>query len=112
MSVIKSASRVFSHKTDNSVYIKVASTSRYNQFLQVGEINFVVGLPESLCDGVLLPLDKNNLITGDLMNDASNIEVQNVFTKYVPHRNLSCVYLVQNLFIQGRKQTCHNRHLS
>ena len=37
------------------------------------------------------------------MNDASNnIEVQNVFAKYFHHRNLSCIYLVQNLFIQGK----------
>ena len=63
------------------------------------------GLPESLCDDVLLPPEKNNLlIIDDLMNDASNnLEVQNVFTKYVHHRNLSCIHLVQNLFIQKAK---------
>lgn len=57
-----------------------------------------------MCDDVLLPPEKNNLlIIDDLMNDAcNNIEVQNVFTKYVHHRNLSCIYLVQNLFIQGK----------
>ncbi|MPV02350.1 hypothetical protein FVA96_24470 [Escherichia coli] len=55
-------------------------------------------------DDVLLPPAKNNLlIIDDLMNDAgNNIEVQNVFTKYVHHRNLSCIYLVQNVFIQGK----------
>ena len=43
------------------------------------------------------------LIIDDLMNDASNnVEVQNVFTKYVHHRNLSCLYLVKNLFFQGK----------
>lgn len=60
------------------------------------------GIPESLSDDVLLPPDKNNLlIIDDVMNTASDsIEVQNVFTQYVHHRNLSCMCLVQNLFMQ------------
>lgn len=27
----------------------------------------------------------------------NNVEVQNVFTKYIHYRNLSCIYLVPNL---------------
>ncbi len=66
-------------------------------------MNFVEGLPLSLSDDSLLPVNKNNLlIIDDLMNDANNnVKVQNVFTKYVHHRNLSCLYLVQNLIFQG-----------
>ncbi len=96
-SVTEYASRVISHKIDNIVYIYLCWQPLYNQLLQVRDINFVDGLPESLCD-------KNNLlIIDDLMSDASdNTGVQNVLTKYIHHRNLSCVYLVQNLFIQGK----------
>lgn len=103
-SVIENASRAISHNIDNVVYIYSCWQPLYNQLLKIRTINFVNGLPESLCDDELLPPDKNNLlIIDDLMNDASNnIEVQNVFTKYVHHRNLSCIYLVQNLFIQGK----------
>ena len=55
-----------------------------------------------MCDDVLPP-EKNLLIMDNLKNDASNnLEVCNVFTKCVHHRNLSCLYLVQNLFIQGK----------
>lgn len=102
--VIENASKAISHSVDNIVYIYSCWQPLYNQLLKTRDINFVNGLPESLCDDVLLPPDKNNLlIIDDLMNDASNnIEVQNVFTKYVHHRNLSCIYLVQNLFIQGK----------
>lgn len=55
----------------------------------------------------VLPFIKNNLLIIDnLMNDASNnVDVQNVFTKYVHHRNLSCLYLVQNQFFQGKVTT-------
>ena len=103
-SVIENASRLISQQIVNVVYIYSCWQSLYDQLLRLRDINFVNGLPESLCDDVLLPPDKKNvLIIDDLMNDASNnIEVQNVFTKYVHHRNLSCIYLVQNLFIQGK----------
>lgn len=102
--VIENAAKVISHNIDNIVYIYSCWQPLYDQLLRVRDINFVNGLPESLCDDTLLPTDKNNLlIIDDLMNDASNnLEVQNVFTKYVHHRNLSCIYLVQNLFIQGK----------
>ncbi len=57
-----------------------------------------------MCDNELLPPDRNNLlILDDSMQSAcDNIEVQNVFTKYLHHRNLSCIYIVKNVFIQGK----------
>ena len=82
----------------------------YDDLLKSRNVNIVEGLPLSLCDNSLLSVNKNNLlIIDDLMNDAiNNVEVQNVFTKYVHHGNLSCLYLVQNLFFQGRvSRTIH-----
>lgn len=102
--VIENASGIISHNIDNIVYIYSCWQPLYDQLLKIRDINFVNGIPESLADDTLLPIDKNNLlIIDDVMNDAANnLEVQNVFTKYVHHRNLSCIYLVQNLFIQGK----------
>lgn len=102
--VIENATKIISQRMENIVYIYSCWQPLYNELLKIRDINFVQDLPESLCDDTLLPPEKNNLlIIDDLMNDASNnIEVQNVFTKYVHHRNLSCIYLVQNLFIQGK----------
>lgn len=53
---------------------------------------------------VILPTHTRNLlIADDRMNDASNnLELHTLFTKYVHHRSLSCMYLVQNLFMQGK----------
>ncbi len=37
------------------------------------------------------------------MSEASgNAQVQKVFTQFVHHRNLSVIYIVQNLFAQGK----------
>ncbi len=62
------------------------------------------GIPESLNDDDLLPVTKPNLlIVDDLMQQASaNSELQRVFSQYVHHRNLSAIYIVQNLFVQGK----------
>lgn len=102
--IIANADRVISQRFDNVVYIYSCWQPLYDQLLKIRKITFVNGLPESLCDDDLLPVTQNNLlIIDDVMNDACNsLEVQNVFTKYVHHRNLSCIYLVQNVFIQGK----------
>lgn len=82
---------------------KFDTPALYDQLLQIRKITFVNGILESLSDNVLLPPDKNNLLIIEVMNTASNsIEVQNVFIQYVHHRNLSSMYLVQNLFMQGK----------
>ena len=72
--------------------------------MKIRDIKFIEGIPNALDDDVLLPVTKNNLlIIDDVMKDASsNAEVEKVFTQYVHHRNLSAIYLVQNLFFQGK----------
>ncbi len=76
----------------------------YDNVLKLYDIKFVQGIPESLNDDDLLPVTKPNLlIVDDLMQQASaNSELQRVFTQYVHHRNLSAIYIVQNLFVQGK----------
>ena len=100
--VIENLDRLFSEKIDNIVYIYSCWQPIYDELLKITSINFVEGIPKSLCDDSILPsCTRNLLIIDDLMNDANNnIVVQYVFTKYVHHRNLSCMYLVQNLFVQ------------
>lgn len=102
--VVENASRAISHKIDNIVYIYSCWQPLYDQLLRIRDINFVNGIPDSLCDDSLLPPEKNNLLVIDdqMQSACDNVEVQNVFTKYVHHRNLSCIYIVQNLFIQGK----------
>lgn len=102
--IIQYADTIITAKVDNIVYIYSCWQPMYDQLLKIRPINFVVGIPDSLCDDALLPPNVNNLlIVDDVMAAASqHPEIQNVFTKYVHHRNLSCIYLVQNLFVQGK----------
>lgn len=72
-SVLENVSSVVSHKIDNIVYIYSCWQNLYNELLKICDINFINGLPDTLCDDTLLPPEKNNLlIIDDLMNDASN----------------------------------------
>lgn len=95
---------VISKPIENIVYVYDCWQNLYDELLKLRPITFIQGIPNNLADDELLPVNKNNLlIVDDLMNDAcKNTEMENVFTKYIHHRNLSAVYLVQNLFCQGK----------
>jgi hypothetical protein len=68
-------------------------------------------LPESvsLSDGLsgikeINPSERNILILDDLMDEAGEApEVSELFTKGSHHRNLSVVFITQNVFHQGKK---------
>ncbi len=95
---------MISKKIENIVYIYSCWQPLYNELLKLYPIKFVEGIPDSLNDDHLLPPHKTNLlILDDMMNEASgNAQVQKVFMQFVHHRNLSAIYIVQNLFAQGK----------
>ena len=67
-------------------------------------INFQEGLPDlNIFDGK----DKTLLILDDLMTECDN-RVTQIFTKISHHRNVSVLYLTQNLFYQSK----HTRTIS
>lgn len=95
-----------SHKPDNIVWFYSCWQKLYDELIiSFPHIRFVEGLPQTFVDNDLLPPDKVNLtIVDDLMDCASgSAEIEKAFTKYVHHRNLSIMYLVQNVFCQGKK---------
>ena len=102
--VIENLDCLISKPINNIVYIYSCWQPVYDSLLEIRQINFIEGLPSSLADDTILPPQKNNLlIIDDLMSQASESdEVQKVFTQYCHHRNLSCIYLVQNFFCQGK----------
>ena len=102
--IIDNMECVISKPIENIVYIYSCWQEVYDHMLAVRHINFIQGLPATLADDTLLPPEKNNLlIVDDLMSEGSQSdEMQCVFTKYVHHRNLSCLYLMQNIFCQGK----------
>ena len=67
-------------------------------------IEFVKGFPTVLEQDSYLDVNKRNLIVfDDQMIDASKDKrIMNLFTRGSHHCNLSVIYIVQNLFHQGK----------
>ena len=67
-------------------------------------IEFVKGIPTALEQDSYFDANKRNLIVfDDQMIDASKDKrIVNLFTRGSHHRNLSVIYIVQNLFHQGK----------
>ena len=67
-------------------------------------IKFIKGIPESLENESYLDVNICNLIViNDQMIEARiDNRIVNLFTKGSHHRNLSVIYVVQNLFQQGK----------
>ena len=83
----------------------------YSELLNtVPNIEFVKGIPENLEQDSYFDVHKRNLIViDDQMIEAGNDNrIVNLFTKGSHHRNLSVIYIVQNLFHQGKG----NRNIS
>lgn len=100
-----------SHKPDNIVWFYACWQKLYDDLsCSFPHIRFIEGLPATFMDDELFPPGKVNLtVVDDLMDCASdNLEVEKAFTKYVHHRNLSIMYLVQNVFCQGKKSRTIN----
>lgn len=74
-----------------------------NTYLEMGKnIEFHEGLPQvSDFSGDVNP---KLIILDDLMSESSVKTVVDIFTKYSHHKNLSVIYLTQNLFHQGKGQ--------
>lgn len=108
--LLDNAEVVFSKEIQNIVWVYSCWQPLYDELLKVREIHFIEGLPTSLCDDNLLPIQKNNLlIIDDLMKSASeSLEMERVFTQYSHHRNLSAIYLVQNMFVKGKSSRTIN----
>lgn len=65
-------------------------------------MEFVRGFSEDLYDSIL-PKERNLLVLDDQMSEASDSKtLARLFTKGSHHRNLTVIYLVQNLYDQGK----------
>ena len=71
---------------------------------RIPRIEFVNGIPDHLNDQNYIDVSKRNvLVFDDLMTEAKcDQRIADLFTKGSHHRNISVVYLTQNLFPQGK----------
>ena len=74
-----------------------------NTYVEMGKnIDFHEGLPQ--VSDFSIDTKPKLIIIDDLMRESSDKSVVDIFTKYSHHKNLSVIYLTQNLFHQGRGQ--------
>ena len=83
--------------------------------MMIPTIEFVKGIPESLENDSYLDVNIRNLIVIDdqiMIEAGKDNRIVNLFTKGSHHRNLSVIYIVQNLFHQGKgnRSTSLNSH--
>ena len=71
---------------------------------KIPRIEFVNGIPDHLNDQHYINVGKRNvLMFDDLMTEAKcDQRIADLFTKGSHHRNISVVYLTQNLYPQGK----------
>jgi hypothetical protein len=68
---------------------------------EIPNIEFVQGFPETIFD--LLDNQPGILIVDDLMGSCSNDQLMaDIMTKHSHHRNITVIYIVQNLFPPGK----------
>jgi len=70
----------------------------------VPNIEFVKGIPSELENDSFFDIDKRNLMVIDdqMENAGGDKRIVNLFTRGSHHRNVSVIYIVQNLFHQGK----------
>ena len=76
----------------------------YDEMLtSIPNITFVEGVPSDL-DFMIDPNIRNLVVLDDMMQELSNEKkITNLFTKRCHHRNLSVIFIVQNLFHRGKE---------
>ena len=81
----------------------------YRELVAIPKLRLVQGLPD------LVELKGNTepkiIILDDLMNEVKDSQLTQLFTRSVHHWNLSCVFLVQNLFFGGRTARVNAHYL-
>ena len=71
---------------------------------RMSNIEFIKGIAHQLSEETFLDTDKRNLIVFDVMMSEAKCDqrIADLFSKGSHHRNVSVIYLTQNLFPQGK----------
>ena len=104
-SLLQQASETIYPSPEGIVWCYSQWQPAYTQMLvAMPHIEFVKGIPTALEQDSYFDVNKRNLIVfDDQMTDASKDKrIVNLFIRGSHHRNLSVIYIVQNLFHQGK----------
>ena len=104
-SLLQQAQTVIDQPPERIIWCYSQWQNAYTQLLMmIPTIEFVKGIPESLENDTYLDVNIRNLIVIDdqMIEAGKDNRIVNLFTKGSHHRSLSVVYIVQNLFHQGK----------
>ena len=85
------------------IYREGSTTNAYEGLQkELPEVEFYNHIPFDVLDN-LVPLNNNLLILDDVMDEAAQSEsVAQLFTRGSHHRNITVVFILQNLFLQSK----------
>lgn len=108
--LLENMDHTLSRQPDQIIWCYSSYQPMYDELSKNVDIKFYEGIPDSLRDETLFPSKLHTLLViDDCMEIASNHEeVMKAFTMYRHHRKLSVVFLLQNIFHQGK----HSRTIS
>ena len=108
LSLLQQASEAIYLPPERIIGVIHNGSLRIQMLVAMPHIEFVKGIPTTLEQDSYFDVNKQNLIVFDgQMIDASKDRrivgrIVNLFTRSSHHRNLSVIYIVQNLFHQGK----------
>ena len=104
-SLLQNMDHVFSRRPDNILWSYTSYQPLYDELRRSNvNIRFIEGIPDSFTDPDLFPSNQHNLLVLDDSMDvgSSHVELMKAFTQYRHHRNMTVLYLLQNLFNPGK----------
>ena len=89
---------------ENIIWCYGIYQSTYDEMLRnVPNILFVEGVPSDL-ESMINPFKRNLVVIDDLIQELSNDpRITSLFTKGCHHRNLSVIFILQNIFHRGKE---------
>lgn len=111
--LLESGEDVFDGVFKNIIYCYAIFQPAYDEMQRtIPNITFIEGVPADL-ESMINPSIRNLVLIDDLMTElCSNPRITNLFTKGCHHRNLSVIFILQNIFHRGKELTdmslnCH-----
>ena len=108
--LLQNMEHTLSRLPDRIIWSYSSYQPMYDELAKNVKIKFIEGIPDSLTDENIFPSNQHNLLVIDDCMDigVNHDELMKAFTMYRHHRKLSVIFLVQNLFQQGK----HSRTIS
>ena len=102
--LLESGEQVIDGAPENIIWCYGFYQATYDEILKsLPSIKFIEGLPDNM-ESMLDPSIRNLVVLDDLMHELSNDQrITSLFTKGCHHRNLSVIFILQNIFHRGKE---------